>query len=81
MKTKLTLNLDKDTIEKAREYAKERRQSLSQMVEIFFKFITGGERKEEDFSPLVKELSGIVRVDETFDPEEEYTKYLIEKYR
>jgi len=81
MKTKLTLNLDKDTIEKAREYAKERRQSLSQMVEIFFKFITGEERKEEDFSPLVKELIGIVRVDETFDPEEEYTKYLIEKYR
>ena len=39
MNTKLTLNIDKDIIEKAKNYALESRRSLSILVQNFFKFL------------------------------------------
>lgn len=83
MNTKLTLHLDEHIIEQARLYAQSRQQSLSALVENYFRFLAGRERslKSSDISPAVRELSGIIRLDEPDDSREKYTDYLMEKYQ
>jgi hypothetical protein len=89
MTTKLTLKLNKRTIERAKKYARAKRTNLSLLVERFFKSLPEEKAKskgnsktksEIELSPIVKELSGIIELPEDFDPKSEYTKYLIEKY-
>jgi hypothetical protein len=85
MNTKLTLTLEKDVIEKAKEYASKQGQSLSSLVENYFKHLTfDSEKKEnEGLKPLpesFKRLEGILKYDKDFDYTEELTKALIEKY-
>lgn len=36
---------------------------------------------QKGYSPLVKELSGIINLKKEFDLKEEYANYLVEKYR
>jgi hypothetical protein len=82
MNAKLTLNLNKDVIGKAKKYARARNQSLSGMVQNYFAFLA--ENEELDDSPIadeIKEISGIIELDEAFDVKEEYGKYLTEKYK
>jgi predicted metalloendopeptidase len=82
MVAKLTLRLDKGIIEKAKEFAKNKNDSLSRMVEKYFKAVLDKKPDEEKkYSPLVEELSGIIHLDEEFYFKEDYTTYLIEKYR
>jgi len=81
MNTKLTLKLDKDIIERAKSFAKEKHTSLSMLVANYFKSLD--EHKDEpdlELSPIVQELSGIIELPEDFNLKEEYTDYLIEKY-
>ncbi len=75
MKTKLTLRLDKNVIEKAKKYSAERGESVSQMVEKFFRALS---EEKEEITPAVKKLKGLLKgsnVDET-----DYKKFLEEKY-
>ena len=44
MNTKLTLTIEKEVIEIAKEYAKDKGQSLSEMVENYFKILTSAKR-------------------------------------
>ena len=82
MDAKLTLKLDKGIIEHAKEYARKKNISLSRMVERYFKAVVEKKPdKEKKYSPLVEELSGIINLDNDFDFREEYTDYLLEKYR
>ena len=81
MDAKLTLKLDKDIIHRAKLYAREKNSSLSSLVENYFIFLTDrNEVKVTEITPLVKELSGIIKVDENFNLKEEYGKHLMEKY-
>lgn len=80
MDTKLTLRLNKDIIEKAKVYARKRGQSLSGLVENYFRFIVYEKEPEELYTPLVRELSGIIELPAGYDLKEKYTDYLIEKY-
>jgi hypothetical protein len=81
MDTKLTLRLDKDVIDGVKEYARIRNISLSKMVEKYFKSLIEKRRSKRSYSPLVNELSGVINLDENFDFEEDYTRYLVEKYK
>ncbi|WKN42377.1 DUF6364 family protein [Tunicatimonas pelagia] len=45
MNTKLTLTIEKEIIEIAKKYAKEKGQSLSEMVENYLKFVTADRLK------------------------------------
>lgn len=82
MEAKLTLKLDKGIIDRAKEFAKNKNISLSRMVERYFKAVVDKKPdKEKKYSPLVEELSGIIRLDKDFDFKDDYTGYLIEKYR
>lgn len=81
MNVKLTLNLNKDIIEQAKLYARDKNQSLSSLVQNYFLFLA--EKSQVDgieISPIVKELSGIIKLDNDSDFKEEYGSYIMEKY-
>ena len=81
MNTKLTLNLDKDVIQRAKQYAEDNKRSLSSIVESYFRFLTDQEKKElAPFSPIVNERSGVIELEEGFKLKDGYQDYLIEKY-
>ncbi|MFK7972579.1 MAG: DUF6364 family protein [Bacteroidia bacterium] len=77
MNTKLTLTLEKEVIAIAKEYAKEKGQSLSEMVENYFKLITVTRREiePEQLSPRIRRLRGIIKSNEKLD----YRQILTEK--
>jgi len=79
MDTKLTLKLNQSIIEKAKEYAKENKTSISGLVENYLSQITQ-EKKSENISPLVKSLSGIIDLPKGFDHKKGYADYLTNKY-
>lgn len=81
MNTKLTLKLNKRSIERAKRYAKKNKQSLSVMVENYFNIISDRDTTRDfDISPNVLELSGIIQLTEDINIKEIYGKHLEEKY-
>jgi hypothetical protein len=82
MDTKLTLRLDNNVIERAKNYARNHKISLSKMVEIYLDSIT--EKKESEIrniTPLVESLSGVIDLPPDFDYKKEYGDFLTEKYK
>jgi hypothetical protein len=77
MNTKLTLTIEKDIIEEAKIYARDKGQSLSDIVENYFKLLTKDNReiKPTQLSPRVRRLRGIISVEEDFD----YKKVLVDE--
>jgi len=82
MNTKLTLTIEKEVIKTAKEYAKDKGQSLSDLVENYFKLITRDRRKiqPEQLSPKIQRLRGIMTIDDDFDYKEVLTEELSKKY-
>lgn len=82
MNTKLTLTIEKEVIKTAKEYAKEKGQSLSDLVENYFKLITRDRREilPEQLSPRIQRLRGIMTIDDDFDYKEVLTEELSKKY-
>ncbi len=81
MDTKLTLNLDKSVIERAKIYAKSHKISLSRLIESYLTSLTTKRSTKIEITPLVESLSGVIKLDQDFDYKENYTDYLIEKYK
>ena len=81
MNVKLTLNLNKDIIEQAKIYAREKNQSLSSLVQNYFIFLAEKNQIDDiEISSIVKELSGIINLDTDLDLKSEYGSYVQEKY-
>ncbi len=82
MNTKLTLTLEKEIIELAKDLAKKSGQSLSEIVENHLKHITQYSRLEQrnELSPKVKSLRGILKVDGDFDYKKVLEEELMKKY-
>ena len=82
MDTKLTLKLNKSIIEKAKTYAEKNNTSLSQIVEKYFvALITEKKNESLKLTPLVKELSGVIKPEKIKNHKDDYTEYLIKKYK
>jgi hypothetical protein len=81
MDTKLTLKLEQAIIEKAKDYAKSHRTSLSKLIENYLLNITDKNGKEEKITPLVKSLSGIINLPKDVDPKKGYAGFLANKYK
>ena len=81
MDTKLTLNADKDIVEKVKVYAKSHKISLSQLIESYLASLISKKSREIEITPLVKSLSGVIELDKDFDYKNRYTDYLMEKYK
>lgn len=79
MKSKLTLRLDEKLIKEAKEYAKSKNTSVSQLVADYFKAIeTKKNEGKPGYSPITSSLIGILK-DGTVS-EEDYKSYLEEKH-
>lgn len=81
MDKKLTLSLNGDVIETAKMYAKSNKISLSKLIEAYLETLTKREKQENDITPLVKSLSGVITIDDDLDVKDEYAQYLMEKYK
>jgi len=81
MQTKLTLSLDKEVIAQAKEYSRRQHKSLSKMVENYLRLVAVKERGDEEITPIVAKLSGILPPGAADNFREEYTDYLEKKYR
>lgn len=81
MNTKLTLNLQQTIIEKAKNYAKSHKTSLSRIIENYLQKLTEDNDDKKKISPLVKSLSGVIKLPKNFDPKKGYTDYLTNKYK
>ncbi len=82
MQTKLTLRLDKSLIQRAKTYAGTRGTSLSRLVAAYFKSLEEQQSDEGEFTPLVKELRGVITTGQSAeDLVERYRRHLDQKYR
>jgi hypothetical protein len=82
MNTKLTLTIQQEIIHKAKEYAKEKNRSLSDIIENYLKILTKEEKNPElkKLNPVVKSLKGSFKMPENMDYKEELRKRREEKY-
>jgi transcriptional regulator CtsR len=81
MNTKLTLTIEQDVISKAKNYAKEKNRSLSNIIENYLKSLTTEEDKAEiKLSPLIESLKGSFKMPIDFDYKVELRKGLEDKY-
>lgn len=79
MDTKLTLKLDSSIIENAKIYAKSKNVSLSQLIETYLSLLTNP-KGDDEVTPLVKSLSGVIKLPRDYDYKSEYKKHLKDKY-
>lgn len=82
MNTKLTLTIEQEVIERAKNYAKEKNRSLSDIIENYLKMLTKSERnqKAEKLNPIVKSLKGSFKMPKNLDYKKELENRLEEKY-
>ena len=82
MNTKLTLTIEKEIINRAKEYAKEKNRSLSDIIENYLKALTAEEQKKEErkLNPVVKSLRGSFKAPRKLNYKEELRDRLEDKY-
>ena len=80
MNTKLTIKLDQEVIEQAKIYAKKQNISLSKLIECYLAQITS-KQKKETINPIVKELSGIIKLPKNLDAKKAYRQHILNKYK
>lgn len=79
METKLTLKLNSVVIEQAKKYAKEKNTSLSKLIENYLGFLIDP-KDDNEITPLVKSLSGIINLSKDYDYKKSYKNHLLKKY-
>ncbi len=82
MDTKLTLKLNQEIIERAKEYASDKKMSLSRIVEAYLQSLTT-DKKDSDFeiSPFIKSLGTGTKISADLDYKKEYSDELLQKYK
>ncbi|MGM9476581.1 DUF6364 family protein [Pedobacter sp. GSP4] len=78
MTTKLTLTVEKSTIERAKAFAKHTGRSLSELVETYLDTITLDEQPIK--SSKLKSIVGAVKLPDNFDEETELRNYFENKH-
>ena len=85
MDKKLTLKLDENVIERAKEYASSHKKSLSRIVESYLKSLINQNKNEEEsdfeISPFVKSMATGVTIPADIDYKSEILNHLLEKYK
>ncbi|MBS9773648.1 MAG: hypothetical protein KGV59_00605 [Tenacibaculum sp.] len=81
MNTKLTLTIEREVINKAKIYAKEKKRSLSDIIENYLKFLTEKEStKELELNSTIESLRGSFKMPKNFNYKEELKNRLEKKY-
>jgi len=82
MNTKLTLTIEREIIERAKNYAKGKNRSLSDIIENYLKILTKEERnnKIKKLNPAVESLKGSFKMPKDMDYKKELKNRLEKKY-
>ena len=82
MNTKLTLTIEREIIERAKNYAKGKNRSLSDIIENYLKILTKEERnnKRKKLNPAVEALKGSFKMPQDMDYKKELKNRLENKY-
>ncbi|MGB3606597.1 MAG: DUF6364 family protein [Psychroserpens sp.] len=82
MNTKLTLTIEREIIERAKNYAKGKNRSLSDIIENYLKILTKEDRnnKRKKLNPAVEALKGPFKMPKDMDYEKELKNRLENKY-
>tara|TARA_R110000868_G_scaffold95236_3_gene262160 strand:- start:3403 stop:3654 length:252 start_codon:yes stop_codon:yes gene_type:complete len=82
MNTKLTLTIEREIIERAKNYAKDKNRSLSDIIENYLKILTKDEKKNpgKKLSPVTESLKGSFKMPKNMDYKKELRNRLEEKY-
>ncbi len=75
--SKLTLSVDEAVVTRAKRYAKERRTSISKMVEAYLSSIAEGGGSFRKDTPILRSVRGILKKADQKD----YKRHLENKYR
>ena len=80
---KLTLSLDKETIESAKKYAEKRGKSVSRIVQDYLASISKNESKEGErtLGPITRELHGVLKGKISLDYKLDIADYIEKKYK
>ena len=81
MNSKLTLTIEKSTIEKAKRYAKQSGRSLSNLIETYLENLTRMEASPEEVPEEFKDLFGSVDLTSDMDDKQMIRSILAEKYK
>lgn len=81
MNTKLTLTIEETVIIKAKKYARNKKSSLSNLIENYLKAVVQDDIIEEsEKTSIVASLQGSFKAPKNFDYKAELSKRLSEKY-
>lgn len=82
MNTKLTLTIEREIIERAKNYAKEKNRSLSDIIENYLKILTKEEQNNrgQKLNPAVESLKGSFKMPKNMDYKKELKDRLEKKY-
>ena len=82
MNTKLTLTIEKEIIERAKNYARDKNRSLSDIIENYLKILTDKEKqnKNQKLNPVVESLKGSFKMPKNMDYKKELRNRVEEKY-
>ncbi|WLD25118.1 DUF6364 family protein [Flavobacterium dauae] len=84
MNSKLTLKLNESVIERAKQYASNKKLSLSKLIENYLDSLTREQNEEFEISPFVKSISTgkSIPIDEDWKTlREDKIDYLEQKYK
>lgn len=81
MDKKLTLSINNEVIQRAKQYAKSNKTSLSKMIEAYFETLLKSEENNQEITPLVKSLSGVGVLPKDFDYKKVRASHLIKKHQ
>lgn len=81
MNTKLTLKINKRTIERAKKLAADRKTSVSKLVENYLELISSDKKTDIRITPLVKSIAGVIKLPKDYDYKKDYADYLEKKYK
>lgn len=80
MTTKLTLSVDKQVIQRAKRFARNQKQSLSQIVSSYLEYISSQDPSAEEIDAEVLELSDRIPLKDLPDLKDSKYQYLKKKY-
>jgi hypothetical protein len=83
MNKKLTLLLDETIIIKTKDYAERHNETLSGMVEKYFRYVTSKKpaKVKTKIHPEIEKLIGIISIPDGFDIKKEYRQHRANKTR
>lgn len=80
MTTKLTLSVDKQVVQRAKRFARNQKQSLSQIVSRYLEYISSKDPSGEEIDAEVLQLSDRIPLKDLPDLKDSKYQYLKKKY-